>query len=43
MKKVIDRRKRNKTLSELEPVVNISKNPEFSKDKCHAKGSPFFT
>ena len=28
MKKVIDRGKRSKTLSEVKPVENISKNPE---------------
>ena len=28
MKKVINRGKRNKTLSEVEPVENISKNPQ---------------
>ena len=27
-KKVIDRGKRNKTLSEVKPVKNISKNPQ---------------
>ena len=45
MKKVIDRGKRSKTLSEVKPVENISKNlqREFSRDKSHAKGSPSFT
>ena len=28
MKKVIDRGKRSKTLSEVKPVKNISKNPQ---------------
>ena len=28
MKKVIDRGKRSKTLSEVKPVENISKNPQ---------------
>ena len=28
MKKVINRRKRSKTLSEVKPVENISKNPQ---------------
>ena len=28
MKKVIDRGKRSKTLSEVKPVQNISKNPQ---------------
>ena len=43
-KKVIDRGKRSKTLSEVMPVENISKEPtEFSRDKSQAKGSPSFT
>ena len=43
-KKVIDRGKRSKTLSELKLVENISKNLQsFSSDKSCAKGSPFFT
>ena len=37
MKKTIDTRKRNKILSEKKPVENISKNPEFSRDKSRAK------
>ena len=28
MKKVIDRGKRSKTLSEVKPVINITKNPQ---------------
>ena len=43
MKKVIDRGKRSKTMSEVKPVKNISKNLQFSRDKSHAKGSPSFT
>ena len=43
MKKVIDREKRSKTLSEVKPVKNINTNAEFSRDKSRAKGSPFFT
>ena len=38
---MIDRGKRSKTLSEVKPLKNISKNPaEFSKYKSHTKGSP---
>ena len=34
MKKVIDREKRSKTMSEVKPVKNISKNPQsFHKAK----------
>ena len=40
MKKVIDRGKRSKILSEVKPV---EKSAEFSRDKSHAKGSPCFT
>ena len=45
MTKVIDRRKRSKTLSEVKPVANISKKEsvQFSRDKSCAKGSPSFT
>ena len=42
MKKVTNRGKRTKTLSEVKPVENISKNQQFSRDKSHAKGSPSF-
>ena len=42
MKKVINR-KRSKTLSEVRPVENISKNLQFSRGKSRAKGSPSFT
>ena len=42
-KKVIDRGKRSKTLSEVKPIENISKNAEYSEDKSRAKGSPSFT
>ena len=37
MKKTIDTGKRNKILSEKKPVENISKNPQFSRDKSRAK------
>ena len=40
MKKVIDRGKRSKTLSEVKPV---EESTEFSRDKSCAKGSPSFT
>ena len=40
MKKLIDRGKRSRTLSEVKPVENISK---FSRDKSRAKRSPSFT
>ena len=40
MKKVIDRGKRSKMLSEVKPV---EKSAEFSRDKSCAKGSPCFT
>ena len=36
-KTMIDAQKRNKILSEKKPVENISKNPEFSRDKSRAK------
>ena len=36
-KKVIDRGKRSKTLSEVKPVENINKNLQFSRDESHAK------
>ena len=44
MTKLIDRGKRSKTLSEVQPVENISKkeSAQFSRDKSHAKGSPSF-
>ena len=42
-KKVVNRRKRSKTLSEVQSVEKISKNLQFSRDKSHAKGSPSFT
>ena len=35
-----NRGKRSKTLCEVKPVKNISKNPEFSRDKSCAKRSP---
>ena len=38
-KKVIDRRKKNKKLSEVKPDENISKKLQFSRDKSHAKRS----
>ena len=44
MKKVIDRGKRGKTLSEVKQVENISKNLRVkSRDKSRAKGSLSFT
>ena len=42
MKKVIDRGKRRKTLSEVKPVENISKNLQ-SFLESRAKGSSSFT
>ena len=41
--KVINRGKRSKTQSEIKPIENISKNPQFSRDKSRSKGSPSFT
>ena len=41
--KVTDSGKRSKTLSEVKPVENISKNPQFSRDKSLAKVSSSFT
>ena len=41
MKKVIERGKKSKTLSEVKPVENISKN--LQNLQSHAKGSPSFT
>ena len=38
MNEVIDRGKRSKRLSEVKTVKNISKNPEFSRDKYCEKG-----
>ena len=43
MKKVIDKRKGSKTLSEVKLVENKSKNREFSREKSYVKGSPSFT
>ena len=48
MKKVIDRGKRSKTLSEGKLVENINKNLQISRDKnsrdkSHAERSLFFT
>ena len=44
MKKVINRGKRNKTLTEIKVVENVSKNLKlFSRDKSRAKGSSSFT
>ena len=49
MKKVIDRGKRSKTLSEVKPVENLQicrsavRIAEFSRDKSRAKGSPSST
>ena len=43
MKKVIDRGKRSKTLSEIKPVESISKNQQSFLEKSHVKGSPSFT
>ena len=40
--KVIDRGKRSKTPHEVKSVDNINKNPEFSRNKPRAKGSPSF-
>ena len=37
MKKEIDRGKRSKTLSQVKPAENISKNLQFSRDKSCAK------
>ena len=42
-KKVINRGKRSKTLSKEKLAENISRNPEFPRDKFHAKGSLSFT
>ena len=42
MKKVIDREKRSKTMSEVKPVKTI-KSAEFSRGRSLAKGSPSFT
>ena len=45
-KKVIDTQtgKRSKTLSQVKPVENISKNlSQTARDKLHAKGNPLFT
>ena len=39
MKKLIDRAKRNKTLSEVKPV----KNKNFSRDKPYGKGNSSLT
>ena len=38
MNEVIDKGKRSKRLSEVKTVKNISKNPEFSRDKYCEKG-----
>ena len=43
MKKMIDRGKRSKTLSEVKPAKNLQESAEFSRDKSHVKGSPSFT
>ena len=40
-KKVIDRGKRSKTMNEVKPPENISKNPKNLR-KFHAKESPSF-
>ena len=42
MKKVIDRGKRNKKLSEVKLIENIRKNPQFSRDKSREKRKSFF-
>ena len=43
MKKVIDRGKKGKTLSEVKAVENISKNLQSFLDMSLAKGNPSFT
>ena len=44
MKKVIDREKRSKKLSEVKPIENICKTIHtVFKRQVHAKGSPPFT
>ena len=40
---MIHRGRRSKTLNEVKPVKHITKNPQFSIDKSHAKGSSCFT
>ena len=37
------KRKKSKTLSEVKPIENISKNLQFSRDKSRLKGSPSLT
>ena len=42
-KKVINRGKRSKVVSEINPVENINKNLQFSRDNSRPKGGPSFT
>ena len=42
-KKVIDREKRSKRLSEIQPGENGCTNSDFCRDKSHAEGSPCYT
>ena len=42
IKKVIDRGKRNKKLSEVKLIENIRKNLQFSRDKSREKRKSFF-
>ena len=42
-KKLINRGKRSKTLSEVKPVENKQESAEFSRDKSCAKASSSFT
>ena len=42
-RQMIHRGRRSKTLNEVKPVKHITKNPQFSTDKSHAKGSSCFT
>ena len=42
-KALINRGKRSKTMIEVKPVENISKNPQSFRDKSYAKGSLSFT
>ena len=38
-----NRYRKKKTMSEVKPAKNMSKNLQFSGDKFHAKGNPSFT
>ena len=42
-RKVIDREKRSKRLSEIQPGENGCTNSDFCRDKSHAEGSPCYT